>query len=58
MNAKGITYQPSEKHDVLTLMSARGYVFATKRIRKELPTPKYPGVTVFRNSLAPEEDEE
>jgi len=57
MNAKGITYQPSEKHDVLTLMSAKGYVFATKRIRKELPTPKYPGAQVFRDSLAPEESD-
>lgn len=58
MNAKGITYKPSKNHDVLTLMSAKGYVFATKRIRKELPTPKYPGAHVFRDSLAPEEEEE
>lgn len=58
MNAKGINYEPSEKHDVLTLMSARGFVFATKRIRKELPTPKYPGAHVFRDSLAPETETE
>lgn len=48
MNAKGITYQPSEKHDILTLVSRAGNVFATKRIRKELDTPKYPGAQVFR----------
>lgn len=48
MTAKGIKYTPSEKHDILTLVTQKGYAIATKKIRKELPTPKYPGLLVFR----------
>lgn len=51
MNAKGITYLPSDTHDVLTLMSQKGVAYATKRIPKDDPTPNYPGSQVFRDTL-------
>lgn len=48
MKAKGITYEKSERFDVLTLMSKKGVVFATKKIAKDKETPKYQDVKVFR----------
>jgi len=48
MKAKGINYTPSERFDILTLMSRNGVVFATKKIAKDKETPKYQDVKVFR----------
>jgi len=49
MNAKGIAYTPSERYDILTILSeSTTTVFATKKIAKDKPTPKYPGCIVFR----------